>query len=230
MWETDYEKLRRDSRELEGKNVAFYQVLLAAWVQTRMEYSRTIIVLSAGGIGLLTAILTMSAVHGRLRLMAIAGAFFGFFLSLLLGLRTYERNADHLMSSLKGGPDRDLKLEGYDRWSKRMFVLGSACLIVLGLISVVRIFPRGMHLSRQEGVLVTHEIKENSSGTVSSASQNLNSTVSTKPLEASKSGSVAVQPVVASQGTSKSSVAASTSSEVPQKRGNGGFFQRGQLR
>jgi hypothetical protein len=44
--------------ELAGKRVAFYSSLVNAWIQTRMEVDKTLIVISSAGIGFLITLLT----------------------------------------------------------------------------------------------------------------------------------------------------------------------------
>ncbi|MDA8663964.1 hypothetical protein N9L66_03280 [Porticoccaceae bacterium] len=62
MPETDEEREARVLRELEGKNVAYYSTMLSAWIETKMERDKTLVTLSAAGIGLLVTILTVIGV------------------------------------------------------------------------------------------------------------------------------------------------------------------------
>ena len=58
MPESKEESEKRVLRELEGKNIAHYSVLLGAWIQTKMERDKTLVTLSAAAIGLLVTIFT----------------------------------------------------------------------------------------------------------------------------------------------------------------------------
>ena len=58
MAESSDEKEKRMLRELEGKNIAHYSTLLAAWIQTKMEIDKTLVTLSTAAIALLVTILT----------------------------------------------------------------------------------------------------------------------------------------------------------------------------
>lgn len=49
---------KRALRELEGKNIAHYSILLSTWIETKMERDKTLVTLSAAAIGLLVTILT----------------------------------------------------------------------------------------------------------------------------------------------------------------------------
>lgn len=50
-------------RELEGKNIAYYSVLVNAWIQTRMERDKTLVTLSAAAVGLLVTLLTTVGIN-----------------------------------------------------------------------------------------------------------------------------------------------------------------------
>lgn len=56
--ESEDENRNRILKEPEGKNIAHYSVLLDAWIQTRTERDKTLVTLSAAGVGLLVTILT----------------------------------------------------------------------------------------------------------------------------------------------------------------------------
>jgi hypothetical protein len=58
MPESDDEREKRLLRELKAKNVAHYSVMLDAWIQTRMALDKSLITLSAGGVGVLVTLLT----------------------------------------------------------------------------------------------------------------------------------------------------------------------------
>ncbi|MGY0582644.1 MAG: hypothetical protein ACW7DV_11235, partial [Paraglaciecola chathamensis] len=54
---------KRNLREFEGKNVAFYSTLLSAWIQTKMERDKTLITLSSAAIALLVTMLTTVGIN-----------------------------------------------------------------------------------------------------------------------------------------------------------------------
>jgi len=135
MPETDEQREKRLLKELEGKNVAYYQTLLSAWIHTRMERDKTVIMLSMAAIGLLVTILTVIGISGVWQRILVVCAFVGFVGAIWIGLRIYELNAAHLVDSLKGGSGKDLKLERFDKWSKAFFYFGIISMIILGLVA-----------------------------------------------------------------------------------------------
>lgn len=49
---------KRKLRELGGRNIAHYSVLLIAFIKTKMDRDKMLVTLSSAGIGLLIAVLT----------------------------------------------------------------------------------------------------------------------------------------------------------------------------
>lgn len=135
MPETEDQREKRLLKELEGKNIAYYQTLLSSWIHTRMERDRAVITLSAAAIGLLVTILTAFGISGIWQRILVISAFVGFVGAIWVGLRIYELNADHLVESLKGGSGKSPKLERFDKWSKRFFCVGLISMILLGLVT-----------------------------------------------------------------------------------------------
>ena len=135
MAETSEERQKRELEELKGKNIANYQVLLSAWIQTRMERDKAVVTVSAAGIGLLVTLLTTVGVHDFWQRFVTIGAFIGFFGSIWISLTIYELNAGHIEYSLKGGNGKDPKLERCDKLSRAFFSSGIVCLMLLGLIA-----------------------------------------------------------------------------------------------
>ncbi len=135
MPETDFEKERRRLRELEGKNIANYSVLLSEWIKATMDNVRIMVILSGAGIGLLVLVMMAGWVHAWWRPVIAIGAFLGFFSSLLLSMGILERNAGYLLQSINVGSDKRLDLENSTQGGKKLFFFGCLCLIVLGLSS-----------------------------------------------------------------------------------------------
>ena len=80
------------------KDVAFYSSLVGAWIETRMERDKTIIVLSAGGIGLLVGIVSTSGVESAWELTFYAVALLAFLGAILVCLWVLRRNAGNLIA------------------------------------------------------------------------------------------------------------------------------------
>jgi hypothetical protein len=101
MPETKDEEEKRKLKELEGKNIAHYQVLLSAWIETRMERDKTIITLSAAAIALLVTIITAVHINGLWQYLFATIAFAGFIIASCSCLHIYQINAKHIEEALR---------------------------------------------------------------------------------------------------------------------------------
>ena len=132
--ETPDEERSRHLRELEGKNVQHYSVLLSAWIQTRMERDKTVVALSAAAIGLSVTLLTTVGVPNLWLLLPYAGSFLGFSISIGAALLIYQRNSEKIEHDIRG--DRSPpNLEPYDRAAISGFLLGAVSLASIGIAS-----------------------------------------------------------------------------------------------
>ena len=139
MPESDADRAKRELRELEGKNIAFYSTLLSAWIQTKMERDKTLITLSSAAIALLVTILTTVGISQSCTLILYAAAFIGFGLCIGTSLNIYQLNSLHLEKEL-GSENSDIKLEKYDKLSYLSFLCGVFFLCSIGIYSAYQTF------------------------------------------------------------------------------------------
>ena len=135
MPESAAEEEKRLLRELEGKNVAHYEVLLSAWIDNRMERDRTIITLSSAAIGLLVTIITTVHITGLWQCLFSSIALAGFLGSILICLNIYQINTVHLEQALRGEDSTasSMILENFDRWSIGLFSIGIVFSILMAI-------------------------------------------------------------------------------------------------
>lgn len=135
MPESKEEQEKRVLRELEGKNIAHYSVLLGAWIQTKMERDKTLVTLSAGAIGLLVTILTTVGVKSIWEIPFFAIAVISFLITIWSSLVIYQLNSKHLEDAIRGSSERDPRLEKYDKHSITAFIIGSVTALLIGILS-----------------------------------------------------------------------------------------------
>lgn len=135
MTESKEEQEKRKIRELEGKNITHYSVLLQAWIQTKMERDKTLVTLSAAGIGLLVTILTTTGVLKEWEILLYLGAFIGFLVTIWTSIKIYELNSQHIENELKQDSAKLIELEKYDRRSIRFFIFGAICACIIGIVA-----------------------------------------------------------------------------------------------
>jgi hypothetical protein len=127
-------------KEFEEKNVSYYSVLLHAWIDSNMEYDKTLISLSSLGIALLVTILSTIKPSSWWILASCVISFFGFGACIWICLTIYLKNTDHIENLLHDNQDPrlSLKLVQYDKRSKMSFVLGVIGFCLAGIISALK--------------------------------------------------------------------------------------------
>jgi hypothetical protein len=121
---------------IEGKEVAYYSALVQAWIQTRMEMDKTLVILSSGGIGLLVTLLTTIGIEYQWELIPYAGAFVGFLITITLCIIIFKSNSVYIEKELSS-EDKKPNLRRYDLAVQCAFIFAVICAIAIGLIATL---------------------------------------------------------------------------------------------
>ena len=176
MPESKEENEKRALRELEGKNIAHYSILLEAWIQTKMERDKTLVTLSAAAIGLLITILTTVGVKSIWEVPLFAVAVISFLVTIWSSLVIYQLNSQHLEDAIRGSSEKDPRLEKYDKCSIKAFIVGASAALIIGILSA------SFQLIKPEGNTMTD--KETSSQNIqeqSSLNESVNGVTTLNP-------------------------------------------------
>lgn len=123
-------------RELEGKKIEYYSVLLSAWISSKMEKDKTLVTLSAAAIGLLTTLLTTVGANSTCEIFLFTFSILSFLITLLSSLKIYNLNSSYIEKALSNMPlDNNTLLEKYDNISIYSFMLGILLSLTIGLVS-----------------------------------------------------------------------------------------------
>lgn len=135
MPESQEDREKRLLRELEAKNIAHYSVLLEAWIQTRMARDKSLVTLSAGGVGVLVTLLTTVGVSRPWQIWLYIGSFLGFLATIALALMIYQKNSEQIENDLRGRSSEHLKLKAFDRASIATFGVGAFFAVAIAVSS-----------------------------------------------------------------------------------------------
>lgn len=109
--------------------------LVQAWIENRMELDRTIIALSAAGIGLLVTLLTTVEIAWWWITLVYAYAIGAFVLAIRAGLAIFRVNAEHLEHAITDSETGvNIQLTEMDRRLRRRFWSGVGATIVVGAL------------------------------------------------------------------------------------------------
>lgn len=115
------------------KRVAFYASLVNAWIQTRMEVDKTLIVISSAGIGFLITLLNNKGFVSTTGFIVYLSAFFSFFVVIILCIVILQRNSSYILTLLNNPDAKDPYLGVIDHVAKFFFALALIFTLIIGI-------------------------------------------------------------------------------------------------
>jgi len=148
-----------DNKEtLEAKKVEFYAANVNAWLATKFEHDRSLLTLSAGGIGLLISFLP-NVIGSAESLVIYSLALLAFIACLGTLLWIFRRNAKHLEDVAMGTATSDPTLSRLDSIAITSFILGVLFSSIIGISSAVRSYQEKESIvSKKESPLVNKDV------------------------------------------------------------------------
>lgn len=119
------------------KSVEFYAANVNAWLNTKFEHDKSLLALSAGGIGLLITLLTTTGVKSIESLVLYIAALMAFISCLGALLWIFRRNARHLEGVVQGSETSDPLLVILDTVALAAFLLGVLLSALIGISTAV---------------------------------------------------------------------------------------------
>lgn len=122
-----------DEDQTNEKEIAYYSALVTGWLTTRLEHDKSILALSAGGIGLLVSLLTAIGVTSVVLYILYIFAIFSFLLSIISIVVVLRRNSTHLEDVINNTQTSDPILRFLDSTASYAFVIGILFTLAIGL-------------------------------------------------------------------------------------------------
>jgi len=119
------------------KDVEFYAAAVTAWLNTSLEHDKSVLALSAGGIGLLITLLTTVGLSNVVLLVLYVAAILAFLSSLIAVLAVFRRNRTHIEQVFLGNRAPDPVLTMLDQISVAAFGIGAILTAVIGISTAV---------------------------------------------------------------------------------------------
>ena len=125
------------------KRVEFYSAGLTAWYTTRLEHDKSLLTLSAGGIGLLMTLMTTVGVSSAESLVLYICALVAFLVCLAAVLVIFIKNADHLEEAIAGtASQNDPALSRLDAVGTWAFAFGVVFSVVIGVSAAINSYGK----------------------------------------------------------------------------------------
>lgn len=120
------------------KRIEFYAASVAAWFNSSLEHDKSLLTLSAGGIGLLITLLTTVGLHSAEALVLYVSAIASFVVALISILFVFRRNQTHIEEILSGkNTGSDPILSRLDVTAKLAFGAGVVFSAVIGISTAI---------------------------------------------------------------------------------------------
>jgi hypothetical protein len=133
----------------EQKEVAYYSAAVTAWFTTSLEHDRSILTLSAAGIGLHLTLLTTVGLKSPEALALYIASIVCFVFSLLAVLRVFRLNQSHIEAIIAGkATGRDPVLTRIDLFALISFGLGVVLTSIVGVSAAI-----GSYSTERENVM-----------------------------------------------------------------------------
>ncbi len=125
-----------DNRNLkQQKDIAYYSASINGWISTKLEKDKSLLALSAGGIGLLVTLLTTVGVSSPWVILLYVIAILSFTTCSITVVVIFNRNASYLKKILKEEEKADNVLKVLDRVAFWSFVLGIVMALLIGMVA-----------------------------------------------------------------------------------------------
>ncbi len=119
------------------KEVEYYAAKVNAWFNTKLERDKSLLVLSAGAIGLLVTLLTTVGVNSFELLFFFVASMVSFVICIVTVLAIFSRNAKYLEGLIAGERANDSVLGFLDSLSIFTFILGVILASIIGLATAM---------------------------------------------------------------------------------------------
>lgn len=124
----------------DDKEVIFYSALINAWINTRMERDKTLLILSSGGVGILITLFSTIGTINYITILIYFLAILSFIVSILSLVIIFQKNSAHIEESINGKRDVAPILDFLDKLSFFSFLIGAILATSVSIYSAFHIY------------------------------------------------------------------------------------------
>ena len=130
--------INSEDDELKLKRIEYYSASVNTWFATSMELDKSILTLSAGGIGILFAFQKDYGIKDPFAFITFIGALICFIISLISVLKIFDINREHIKRVLAEEEEESKSLWCLDKikiWSFKLAIILTAVLVLINIAS-----------------------------------------------------------------------------------------------
>jgi len=152
-----------ESDETGQQKIQFYGASVAAWFNTALEHDKSILTLSAAGIGLLVTLLTTTGISGAALLSLYIASVVSFLLSICGVLLIFKRNKYHIEQIISGkSKDADAVLSKLDTLVILAFAFGVVFSALIGISAGISSYVQRVQAMKESKVVPGQQVANDS--------------------------------------------------------------------
>ncbi len=148
----------KEEAQNSAKEVEYFAAIANAWVNTRIEHDKSLLTLSAGGVGLLITLLSTVGIKTTDIFIFFALAIISFVICLGAVLWIYKRNATHLEDVIKDDAKSDSLLSILDNVALGTFFIGVLSSSIAGFLIAAHSFTEKEKYMSSDNKQVTSRV------------------------------------------------------------------------
>ncbi len=131
-----------DNEKTGLKDIEYYSNLVNAWFNTKLEKDKSILSISAGGLGLLVTLISTIGVNNLTELILFIIAIFLFMISIVSMISIFERNSKRLENEVANNNSKDLFLGLLDKIGSLSFSIAIIITFIIGVSVSIHSFNK----------------------------------------------------------------------------------------
>jgi hypothetical protein len=120
------------------KEVEYYSASVTAWFNTMLEHDKSLLAISAAGIGLLTTLMSAFGISSVELLLLYIFALISFLVCLISVLLIFKRNNVHIQQVLSGNEQNSNVLSALDNTALLSFGLAVLFSVIIGITTAIK--------------------------------------------------------------------------------------------
>jgi len=175
----------RNKAASDSELAEYNSALRNAWITCGLELDRTLLTLSAGGIGILITLLTTGTIEHYLEIVLFTLAVLFFLSTLICMIWALELNKIHIEQTLKGYEGADPRLTKVDLLARIFFIIGIIFTLIIGINAGIKSLNK-----YKEEQKMAEEKKQ-----IQRVDESLNNLSSMKPITRSLNDLSSIKPI-----------------------------------
>lgn len=157
------------------QDIQFYAASITAWFNTALEHDKSILTLSAAGIGLLVTLLTTTGINSAVVLLLYVTAILCFLLSITCVLLIFNRNKIHIEQVIaRSNSGSDIFLSGLDRIVLIAFGAGVVFSVFIGISTGIHSYTRDKQEMIEKNIIQDQQVAKESFNNINNLKKQTN--------------------------------------------------------